>query len=142
MMRLLDEQYMRPPFYGSSRIAVYLNGGGYGINRKRVQRLMRVMGLEGIAPGPRTSRAHPTHKVYPYLLRDVLVARPNQVWSTDITYIPMRIGFMFLGAILDWYRWYVLALVSNNLKMAFCLHALEQDFQHGQPEIFNSDQGS
>ena len=121
---------------------VALGEQGYGVNRKRVQRLMRRMGLWGIAPGPRTSRAHPRHKVYPYLLRDLVVQRPNQVWSTDITYLPMRSGFMFLVAILDWYSRYVLSWgLSNTLDTVFCLEALEEALSAGRPEIFNTDQG-
>jgi len=123
-------------------MTVYLNGLGYGVNRKRVQRLMRLMGLAGVAPGPHTSRPHPTHAIYPYLLRELVIDRPNQVWCTDVTYLPMHRGFMFLVAILDWYSRYVLAwTVSNTQDTAFCLQALEQALQYGQPEIFNSDQG-
>jgi putative transposase len=141
-MRLIDEQYTRTPFYGSRRMRVYLRELGYGLNRKRVQRLMRLMGLEGVAPGPRTSRRQPEHKVYPYLLRDVVPVRPNQVWSTDITFIPMRVGFMYLVAILDWYSRYVVGwALSNTLDTGFCLEALERAFERGRPEIFNSDQG-
>ena len=126
-MRLIDEQYTRTPFYGSRRMTVVLNGLGHEINRKRVQRLMRLMNLEGVAPGPRTSQAHPEHKVYPYLLRDLAIVRPNQVWASDITYIPMRMGFMYLVAILDWYSRYVVAWsLSNTLETAFCLDALSQ----------------
>lgn len=121
---------------------VYLNSVGYPVNRKRVQRLMGLMGLAGVAPGPQTSRPHPEHTIYPYLLRDVVIARPNHVWCTDVTYIPMPRGFMFLVAILDWYSRYVLAwMVSNTQDTVFCLEALEQAFTHGSPEIFNSDQG-
>lgn len=142
LMRLIDEQYTRTPFYGSRRMRVYLRELGYGLNRKRVQRLMRLMGLEGVAPGPRTSRRQPEHKVYPYLLRDVVPVRPNQVWSTDITFIPMRVGFMYLVAILDWYSRYVVGwALSNTLDTGFCLEALERAFERGRPEIFNSDQG-
>ena len=147
LMRLIDEQYTRTPFYGSRlygsrRMVVHLNALGYGANRKRVQRLMRLMGLEGVAPGPRTSRPHPQHTVYPYLLRDVVVVLPNQVWSTDITYIPMRHGFMYLVAILDWYSRYVLAwALSNTLDTGFCLTALERALAQARPEIFNTDQG-
>jgi putative transposase len=141
-MRRIDAQYTRTPFYGLRRMTVSLYEQGYGVNRKRVQRLMRRMGLWGIAPGPRTSRAHPAHRVYPYLLRDVVVGRPNQVWSTDITYLPMRTGFMFLVAILDWYSRYVLSWgLSNTLDTVFCLEALEQALVTGRPEIFNTDQG-
>lgn len=142
LMRCIDAQYTRTSFYGSRRMRVALGEQGYGVNRKRVQRLMRRMGLWGIAPGPRTSRAHPRHKVYPYLLRDLVVQRPNQVWSTDITYLPMRTGFMFLVAILDWYSRYVLSWgLSNTLDTVFCLEALEEALSAGRPEIFNTDQG-
>lgn len=123
-------------------MAVYLTGSGPAVNRKRVQRLMRLMGLEGVAPGPHTSRPHPAHKVYPYLLRDLMIDHPNQVWCTDITYIPMRRGFLFLVAILDWYSRYVLAWrVSNTQDTTFCLDALEWALRDGQPDVFNSDQG-
>jgi putative transposase len=142
-MRLIDEQYTRTPFYGSRRMTVVLNGLGHEINRKRVQRLMRLMNLEGVAPGPRTSQAHPEHKVYPYLLRDLAIVRPNQVWASDITYIPMRMGFMYLVAILDWYSRYVVAWsLSNTLETAFCLDALSQALGGVRPAIFNTDQGS
>ncbi len=141
-MREIDQQYTRTPFDGSRRITVALQNVGYAVNRKRVQRLMGMMGLVGVAPGPHTSRPHPTHKVYPYLLRDLVIHRPNQVWCTDVTYIPMRRGFLVLVVILDWYSRYVVAWqVSNIQDPAFCLEALEQAFTHGCPEIFNSDQG-
>lgn len=141
-MQQIDRQYTRTPFYGSRRITVWLNGEGYAVNRKRVQRLMRQMGLVGVAPGPQTSRPQPQHTVYPYLLRNLVIDRPNQVWCTDVTYLPVSRGFMFLVAILDWYSRYVLAwMVSNTQDTPFCLEALEQAFTHGCPEIFNSDQG-
>ena len=139
-MRVIDEQYTQTPFYGSRRMTVQLNRLGYGINRKRVQRLMRRMGLEGVAPGPRTSRPHPEHKVYPYLLRKLLIERPNQVWASDITYIPMHRGFMYLVAILDWYSRYVVAWsISNTLDTTICLDTLDQALTLAQPTIFNSD---
>jgi len=142
LMRLIDEQYLRTPFYGSRRMTVYLNDLDYGVNRKRIQRLMRTMGLEGLAPGPNTSRKHPRHKIYPYLLRNLEVAYPNHVWSVDITYIPMRVGFMYLVAILDWYSRYVVAwALSNSLETLFCLESLDEALKRAQPEIFNSDQG-
>ncbi len=123
-------------------MTVYLHGLGYAMNRKRVQRLMRVMGLAGVAPGPHTSHPHPTHAIYPYLFRDLVNDRPNQVWCTAVTSIPMQRGFMFLVAILDWYSRSVVAwVVSNTQDTTFCLQALEQAFQHGCSEIFNSDQG-
>lgn len=143
LMRLLDEQYLRTPFYGSRRMTVWLQQQGYGVNRKRVQRLMRVMGLVGIAPGPGTSQPHPAHPVYPYLLRDTVVERPNQVWCSDITYVPMPVGFMYLVVVMDWFSRYVLAWeLSNSLEVGFCLVALERALTRCQPEIFNSDQGA
>ena len=144
LCRLIDEQYTRRPFYGSRRMVVYLSEQGYTVNRKRVQRLMRQMGLAGMAPGPNTSQGHPEHKVYPYLLRGVAVERPNQVWSTDITYIRLARGFAYLVAIIDWYSRKVLSWrVSNSMDAAFCVDCLEDALmQHGQPEVFNSDQGS
>ncbi len=141
-LRLIDEQYLRTPFYGSRRMTVCLQDQGYAINRKRVQRLMRRMGLEGLAPGPRTSKPAPEHKIYPYLLRELKVTRADQVWATDITYIPMSAGFMYLVAIIDWYSRYVLAWeLSNTLDTGFCLEALETALNGRRPEIFNSDQG-
>ena len=141
-LRLIDEQYLRTPFYGSRRMRVCLQDQGYAINRKRVQRLMRRMGLEGLAPGPRTSKPAPEHKIYPYLLRELKVTRADQVWATDITYIPMSAGFMYLVAIIDWYSRYVLAWeLSNTLDTGFCLEALETALNGRRPEIFNSDQG-
>jgi len=109
LMHHIDRQYTRTPFYGSRRMTVYLNGAGYEVNRKRVQRLMRLMGVEGVAPGPKTSQPHPAHAIYPYLLRDLVIARPNQVWCTDVTYLPLPLGFLFQVAILDWYSRYVVA---------------------------------
>jgi len=137
LMRRLDEQYMATPFYGSRKLAEVL-----GVNRKRVQRLMRLMGLEAIYPRPRTTLRDREHRIYPYLLRSVEVVRPNQVWSSDITYIPMPRGFMYLTVILDWYSRYVLAWrLSNTLDGSFCLEALEEALGGERPEIFNSDQG-
>ena len=142
--RLIDEEYTRHPFYGSRRMVVFLKGAGHTVNRKRVQRLMQQMGLAGMAPGPNTSRAHPEHKVYPYLLRGVSITRPNQVWSTDITYIRLAHGFAYLVAIIDWYSRRVLGWrISNNMDTVFCVDCLEEALRtHGRPEIFNSDQGS
>jgi putative transposase len=141
---LIDEEYTRHPFYGSRKMVIFLNKKGHGVNRKRVQRLMREMGLAGMAPGPNTSRPHPEHKVYPYLLRGVAVVRPNQVWSTDITYIRLAGGFAYLVAIIDWYSRQVLSWrISNSMEAAFCVDCLEDALHnHGKPEIFNSDQGS
>ena len=142
--RLIDEEYTRRPFYGSRKMVVFLKTAGHTINRKRVQRLMRQMGLAGMAPGPNTSRPHPGHKVYPYLLRGVSVVRPNQVWSTDITYIRLEHGFAYLVAIIDWYSRRVLSWrISNSMDAVFCVDCLEESLRtHGNPEIFNSDQGS
>ena len=141
---LIDEEYTSRPFYGSRRIVVFLHAAGHVVNRKRVQRLMRSMGLAGMAPGPNTSRAHPQHKVYPYLLRGVRVTRPNQVWSTDITYIRLARGFAYLVAIIDWYSRKVLSWrISNSMDASFCVDCLEDALRHhGRPEVFNSDQGS
>lgn len=141
---LIDEEYTSRPFYGSRRMAVYLRGRGHRVNRKRVQRLMREMGLAGMAPGPATSKPHPQHKVYPYLLRGVAVMRPNQVWSTDLTYIRLARGFAYLVAIIDWYSRRVLAWrISNSMDASFCVDCLEDALRHhGRPDVFNSDQGS
>jgi putative transposase len=137
-MRRLDEQYLATPFYGSRRMAVVL-----GANRKRVQRLMRAMGLEATYPRRRTTWPAAGHKVYPYLLRNLEVTRPNQVWASDITYVPMRHGFLYLVAVMDWYSRYVLAWrLSNTLSGSFCLEALDEALATRCPQIFNSDQGS
>ena len=142
MMRLIDELYLERPFYGSRRMTEALKREGHEVNRKRIQRLMRLMGIEAVYPKPNTSKAHPEHKKYPYLLRDVVVDRPNQAWATDITYIPMRSGFLYLVAILDWFSRYVLSWrLSNSMEVSFCLEALQEALERGQPEIFNSDQG-
>jgi len=144
LCRLIDEQYTQRPFYGSRRMVVYLRQAGYGVNRKHVQRLMRQMGLAGMAPGPNTSRPHPEHTVYPYLLRGLVIEWPNQVWSTDITYIRLARGFAYLVAILDWYSRKVLAWeLSNTLEALFCVDCLEAALRHyDRPSIFNTDQGS
>ena len=142
LMRCIDEQYLRAPFYGSRRMTAWLGTQGHDVNRKRVQRLMRLMGLEAIYPKPRTTIAGAGHKVYPYLLRTLEVTGPDQVWSADITYVPLRCGFLYLMAILDWYSRYVLAWrLSNSLDADFCLEALDEALQGGRPEIFNTDQG-
>lgn len=142
--RLIDEEYTRCPFFGSRKMVTRLKKMGHVVNRKRVQRLMRTMGLAAMAPGPNTSRPHPEHKVYPYLLRGVPVLRPNQVWSTDITYIRLTHGFVYLVAIIDWYSRKVLSWrLSNTMDARFCVDCLEDALRmHGRPEIFNSDQGS
>ena len=144
LMRLIDEQYLRTPFYGYLKMTKYLRQvKQYQVNPKRVYRLMQLMGLRAVAPRPHTSQAQPEHKIYPYLLRGIDITRPNQVWSADITYVPMPRGFMYLVAILDWHSRYVLSWeVSNTLDGDFCLLALERALQRGQPEIFNTDQGT
>jgi len=144
LLREIDAEYTRHPFYGSRKMTVYLCGMGHQINRKRVQRLMGIQGLAGMAPGPNTSRPHPKHKIYPYLLRGLEVIRPNQVWSTDITYIRLARGFVYLVAVMDWYSRKVLSWqLSNTLDGRFCVDCLEQALQtFGTPEIFNADQGS
>ena len=144
LMRLIDEQYLRTPFYGYLKMTKYLRQvKQYQVNPKRVYRLMQLMGLRAVAPRPHTSQAQPEHKIYPYLLRGIDITRPNQVWSADITYVPMPRGFMYLVAILDWHSRYVLSWeVSNTLDGDFCLLALERALQRGQPEIFNTDQGA
>ncbi len=142
LMNLIDEQYTKTPFYGSRRMTAYLRRLDYEINRKRVQGLMRRMGLEAVFPGPNTSRRSQEHRIYPYLLKGLEITRPNQVWSTDITYIRLWRGFLYLVAIMDWYSRYVLAWrISNSLDSLFCVEALEASFQFGEPDIFNSDQG-
>lgn len=138
LMRRIDEQYLKRPFYGSRKMAEVL-----GVNRKRIQRLMRRMGIAAVAPKRRTTRPAAGHKVYPYLLRNVTVTRPDQVWSSDITYVPLRHGFLYLVAVMDWYSRYVLSWrLSNTLEGRFCLEALEDALSGGRPEIFNTDQGS
>ena len=142
LMRRMDELYLTAPFYGSRRMAAVLRSDGWPVNRKRVRRLMRVMGLEAIYQKPNTSRGHPEHKVYPYLLRGLVIDRPNQVWCADITYIPMAKGFVYLVAVMDWFSRCVLAWrLSISLDTEFCVEALlDAMARHGQPDIFN-DQG-
>lgn len=144
IMRLIDEQYMRRPEYGSPRMTDWLKDKGHTVNHKRVARFMQLMGIQAITPGPHTSKPSPEHKIYPYLLRNVDIERVDQVWSTDITYVPMRYGFMYLVAVIDWYSRYVLAWeLSNTLDSNFCVLAVEKALrQYGKPEIFNTDQGS
>lgn len=143
LMRLLDAQYLRTPFYGYRRMTAYLHQAGYVVNHKRVQRLMQLMGLQAIYPRPHTSIPAPGHQIYPYLLRGLAITRPNQVWSSDITYVPLAHGFMYLVAVIDWYSRYVLAWrLSNTLDGRFCLEALEEALTLGTPEIFNTDQGA
>ena len=143
LKRLIDEQYTLTPFYGSRKITASLQRNGQDVNRKHIQRLMREMGLEAIYPKPDLSRAHPEHKIYPYLLRNVSIDRKDQVWAADITYIPLSRGFMYLVAIIDWWSRYVLAWqMSTSMDASFCLDALGMALQFGKPEIFNTDQGS
>jgi putative transposase len=142
LMRLIDAEYTAHPFYGSRRMAVWLVNQGEAVNRKRVQRLMRLMGLEAIYPKPKLSVAGRGHRLYPYLLRDVAIERPDQVWSTDITYVPLASGFMYLAAVIDWYSRYVIAWrLSNMLDGSFCLEMVEEALSQGRPEVFNTDQG-
>ena len=142
LMRLLDEQYTRTPFYGIRRMTAWLRAQGHAVNHKRVGRLLRLLGLEAIYQKPRLSRPGAGHRIYPYLLRGVSVRRPDQVWSTDITYIRLPHGFIYLVAILDWHSRYVVAWeVSVSLEADFCVSVLERALRSGQPEIFNSDQG-
>lgn len=144
LLELIDKEYTKHPFYGSRKIMHYLRSEGYQINRKRVQRLMRRLGLAGMAPGPNTSKPHPEHKIYPYLLRGVDVTKPNQVWSTDITYIRLPKGFMYLVAVIDWYSRKVLSWrLSNSMESTFCVDCLQEALRkYGTPDIFNTDQGA
>ena len=144
LMRIIDEQYMKTPSYGSRSMTSFLQRLGFRVNRKRIQRLMRLMGLEAIYPKPKTSRPHPDHRVYPYLLRGLTIGRPNQVWAADITYIPMARGFMYLVVVMDWYSRKMLSCrISNTLDADFCVEALQEALSRfGTPEIFNTDQGA
>jgi putative transposase len=144
LMRRIDELFMRWPFFGSRRITAMLRSEGTAINRKRVQRLMRQMGIAALGPKPRTSKPAPGHTIYPYLLRDITVERPNQVWAADITYIPLGRGFLYLVAVMDWSSRAVLSWrLSNSMDVSFCVSALEEALaRFGRPEIFNTDQGS
>ena len=144
LMKLIDKQYLKTPTWGSRSMRNHLRRLGYKINRKRVQRLMRLMGLEAIYPKRRTSRPYPGHKIYPYLLRNLKIDRPNQVWAADITYIPMSRGFMYLVAVMDWHSRKVLSWrLSNTLDSDFCVEALEDAVNRfGTPDIFNTDQGA
>ena len=138
LMRRIDKLYLKRPYYGSRRISKE-----FDVNRKRVQRLMGIMGLEAIYPKPRTTVRCPEHKIYPYLLRNVEIERPDHVWSTDITYIPMRGGYVYLTAVIDWYSRYVLSWsLSLTMEIDFCIEALRSALRRGRPEVFNSDQGS
>ena len=144
LMRLIDEVFMEAPYCGSRQIAKILRRLGYCVGRKRVRRLMRKMGLQAIYQRPKTSEPHPEHRVYPYLLRNLTIDRPNQVWCADITYIPLRRGYLYLVAIMDWYSRRVLAWrLSNTLDASFCTEALDEALAlYGPPEIMNTDQGS
>jgi putative transposase len=142
-MRLIDEQYIETPFFGVPRMTRWLRANGHGANHQRVARLMRTMGLQSVLPRRRTSMPAPGHKVYPYLLKGLAIERPNQVWCADITYIPMRRGFAYLVAVMDWYSRYVLSwAVSVTMDSGFCVEALERALWRGVPEMSNTDQGS
>ena len=143
IMRLLDEQYIKTPFYGVRRFTDWLCDQGCAVGFKRVRRLMRTLGIEAIYPKPRLSRPAPEHRIYPYLLRELEIEHPNQVWCADITYIRMHRGFAYLVAVMDWFSRYVLSWrLSNTLDAAFCTDALDEALEAGAPEIFNTDQGS
>jgi putative transposase len=143
VMNQIDRIYTKWPFYGSPRVTDELRERGWDVNEKRVARLMRRMGLQAVVPGPHTSRPHPEQRIYPYLLRDLEVVEANQVWCSDITYIPMRRGFLYLVAVMDWYSRYVLSWeLSNSLETGFCMMALERALRWGSPGIFNTDQGA
>ena len=143
LMREIDRQYLATPFYGSRRMQAWLNRQGFPVSRKRVQRLMRVMGLRAIYRSPRTSQPAPQRRVYPYLLGKAKITRPNQVWAADITYLPMARGFLYLVAVMDWHSRYVVSWrLSNTLEAGFCVKALSEAMDRGRPEVFNTDQGS
>lgn len=144
LMQLIDEEYTRHPFYGSRKMRDYLRRQGCPVNRKRIRRLMHIMGLKSVAPSPNTSKPAPEHKIYPYLLRGLEIAHPNQVWCADVTYIRMRGGFVYLVAVMDWYSRKVLAWeVSASMEDSFCVAALERALRlYPRPEIFNTDQGA
>ena len=144
LMRLIDEQFLETPWYGARQMARHLRRQGYAVGRKRVRRLMAKMGLTALYQRPRTTVPHPEHRTYPYLLRGMTIDRPDQVWCADITYIPMRRGFLYLVAVMDWASRRVLAWrLSNTMEADFCIEALDEALaRHGRPEIFNTDQGS
>jgi putative transposase len=143
LMKLIDRQYLATPFYGARKIAAWLSSQGQRVNRKRVRRLMCVMGIKAIYRRPRTSKPAAGHKIYPYLLSGLKITRPNQVWAADITYIPMARGFLYLVTIIDWSSRHVLSWrLSNTLDAGFCVEALEEALRKGKPEIFNTDQGA
>jgi putative transposase len=142
LMRLIDQQYTAQPVYGSRKMTAWLQAQGHPVNRKRVQRLMRLMGLEAVYPKPKLSAAGLGHKVFPYLLRGVAIEQVDQVWSTDITYVPLAKGFLYLAAVIDWFSRYVLAWrLSNTLDGSFCLELLDEALGRGRPEVFNTDRG-
>ena len=143
LMRLIDEQFTRTPFYGVPKMTAWLRRQGHHVNPKRIRRLMRLLGLEAIYPKPKLSRPNLQHKVYPYLLRNVHIGRVNQVWSTDITFVRLFHGFIYLTVVMDWLSRYVLSWsISNSLEIEFCIDALERALHQGTPEIFNTDQGA
>lgn len=143
LMRIIDEQYLEAPEYGYRTMTEILRRKGYEVNHKRVLRLMRLMGIQALFPRPKTSMPQPSHRIWPYLLRNRKIRQPDEVWCADITYIPMPTGFMYLVAVMDWFSRFVLAWeVSNSMDTDFCLRALNQAFAFGKPYIFNSDQGS
>jgi putative transposase len=143
LMREIDDVYLENPGYGSRSITAVLANGGWRVNRKRVQRLMRAMAIAGVTPKRNLSRPTPGHRVFAYLLRNVAITHPDHVWSTDITYVPLRGGFVYLTAVMDWYSRYVLSWkLSNRLEGSFCLEALDEALKNGTPEVFNTDQGT
>ncbi len=143
LMRSIDTQYLETPFYGVPRMTDSLREEGYIVNHKRVARLMRIMDIQAAMPGPHTSRPHPEHRIYPYLLRGMKICAPDKAWCSDITYIPIQGGFFFLVAVMDWYSRYVIAWeLSNSLDTSFCVDVLQMALSQGTPEIFNTDQGS
>ncbi len=144
LLRRIDEQFLETPFYGSRQMTRWLRREGYRVSRKRVRRLMRLLGLQAVFQRPRTSQPHPEHRIYPYLLRDLEITRPNHVWCADVTYIPLKKGFLYLVAVMDWASRRVLSWrLSNTLEASFCVEALEEALErYGPPEIFNTDQGS
>ena len=142
-MRLIDEQYLKTPFFGYRQMTRWLNRQGYPVNKKRIERLMGIMGLQGAVPGPHTSKPHPEHTLYPYLLKGMQLSHSNLVWSTDLTYVPMPIGYMYLTAIIDWYSRYVITwALSNTMDVLSCVQVLEEALTISEPVIFNTDQGS
>lgn len=143
LMRMMDEEHLKRPHRGSRQMVDFFADRGIVVNRKKVQRLMRKMGIEGLSPRRRTTLRQEGHQVYPYLLRNLEINRPDQVWCCDITYIPMQLGFLYLVAVMDWFSRYVLSWrLSNSMEVDFCIEALEEALSFGRPEIFNTDQGS